>query len=390
MNKALRELAQRGLIYQCTNQRALEQHLNQSRSVYAGFDPTASSLHVGNLLMLLGLLHFQIAGHQPIALVGGATALIGDPSGKANERKRIDNPSLHSNQSKITRQLKMLLANGREYAKRRGFEVEKEALIVDNNEWYRNMSLMEFMDSVGRYSRIGQMINKDSVKSRLQSEEGLSYTEFSYQLFQAHDFWHLFREKDCTIQIGGSDQYGNITSGLELIRKKGASLGITKSDVCFGLTFPLLTTDSGEKFGKSEGNAIYMDSEHVSVYDFYNYFRKIPDSQVETLLQYFTLLPKKVIESTMYEHKISPKRQIAQRLLAAEVTELVHGVIDAKIAVAKSNFLFDKDLVEMKSPEIKHLFKDDENFTILPIGEIRDLANVIVKSGALASKCKSY
>ena len=163
MNKALRELAQRGLIYQCTNQRALEQHLNQSRSVYAGFDPTASSLHVGNLLMLLGLLHFQIAGHQPIALVGGATALIGDPSGKANERKRIDNPSLHSNQSKITRQLKMLLANGREYAKRRGFEVEKEALIVDNNEWYRNMSLMEFMDSVGRYSRIGQMINKDSV-----------------------------------------------------------------------------------------------------------------------------------------------------------------------------------------------------------------------------------
>ena len=227
-------------------------------------------------------------------------------------------------------------------------------------------------------------MNKESVKSRLQSEDGISYTEFSYQLFQSFDFWHLFSNRNCTVQIGGSDQYGNITAGLDLIKRKSLNL---EPDSCFGLTFPLLTTESGEKFGKSEGNAVFLDSSLLSIYDFYQFFRKVPDGQVCKLLKYLTLVPADHIDEIIKEHHITPKNQLAQRILAAEVTEMVHGLPDTQNAIAKARLLFDVDIHNVKASEIYTNFKNDSILLTVGQDEFHDLATIVVKSGALPSKC---
>jgi tyrosyl-tRNA synthetase len=319
-------LESRNLIFQTNNRIALKEHLGEAKSIYTGFDPTAKSLHVGNLLTIISLLHFQIGGHQAIALIGGATGSIGDPSGKSTEREVLDPKTLDNNINSIGNQLDLLFTNAKHYANRKGIEIDKPVKILNNRDWFKDMLLLDFIGNIGRHARVNSMMAKDSVKSRMDND-GISYAEFTYQLFQAYDFYHLFRNNNVSLQLGGSDQWGNITAGLDLIRRK-TDRSEDSEKHCFAVTIPLVTTSSGEKFGKSEGNAIWLDKTLLSTYNFYQYFRRTPDSEVEKLLTYFTLLTPKEIATIMDHHKVDSTDQMAQKVLASEVTELVHGSIN--------------------------------------------------------------
>lgn len=260
----------RNMVFQTTNPDALRKHLESSQTIYTGFDPTAKSLHVGNLLTIIGLLHFQMGGHQAIALVGGATGSIGDPSGKSTERIAMDSKQTLQYSNSITTQLQTVFENSRLYARERGYEIKNPVKIVNNIDWFKDIPLLEFINLVGRAFRVNSMIAKDSVKSRLNANDGISYSEFSYQLFQAFDFWHLYRHHQCSIQLGGSDQWGNITAGLDLIKKKEPTSKETETESnAFAITIPLVTTADGKKFGKSEGNAIWLNPDLLSVFEFY-------------------------------------------------------------------------------------------------------------------------
>eukprot|EP00842_Homolaphlyctis_polyrhiza_P001032 jgi/Hompol1/192/HPOL_005255-RA len=344
----LHSLESRGLLNDATSKSALA-HLLQSEAtvVYAGFDPTAQSLHVGNLLTIIAMLHFQLAGHQAIALIGGATGCIGDPSGKSSERQQLDPKTLQSNIEAISAQLESLFANASAYAaKHRPATASQTSLkpikILNNLDWFSKMSFLQFMSDVGRRARVSNMLARESVKSRLDSANGISFTEFTYQLLQAYDFWHLFSEHGCRIQLGGSDQWGNITAGTELIQKYVADKAVVKhpdaaravqavqrsgsiEHYAYGITIPLVTTASGEKFGKSAGNAVWLNEAMVSVFDFYQFFRRTPDSEVGRYLRFFTFLSNDVIAQLLSEHAIHPAKHLPQRALAFEVTELVHG-----------------------------------------------------------------
>lgn len=306
MKNIISALEARGFVDQITSDE-LRKAVEQPIRLYAGFDPTADSLHVGNLVGIVLLAWFQRFGHHPIALVGGATGLIGDPSGKSVERPLLDRESWLNNRKGIERDLRAVLDKGH------------PPLFVDNLDWTEKLSALDLLRDVGRYFRMGPMLAKESVRLRIDSPEGMSYTEFSYQILQANDFYHLFTQKKVVLQIGGSDQWGNITAGCELIRKK-------EGKTAYGLTFPLLLRSDGKKFGKSESGAIWLSPEKLSPYEFYQYFIRVPDDDVITMMKRLTFLEIEEIhrwERQMGEEGYTPNT--AQRRLAEAVTELVHG-----------------------------------------------------------------
>ncbi|KAJ3900691.1 tyrosine-tRNA ligase [Lentinula edodes] len=321
------ELSSRGFIQQVTSPTELENALRSRQVIYCGVDPTASSLHIGNLVPLMCLLHFQLHGHTIIPLIGGATGLIGDPSGRKTERGPANVAQIERNVGLLSESIKSFFRSGLLYAKSRlpsASDITSDPEVKSNLEWHQNFTMLEFLRVVGVHARVNTMLNKESVRTRLDSSAGISFTEFTYQLLQAYDFYHLHSAFGCTVQIGGSDQWGNIVAGLELINRLNPSKS-SEDQKAFGITTPLLTTASGEKFGKSAGNAIWLDPKLTSVFDLYQYFLKVEDADVEKYLKIFTFLPLSEIQMVMEVHKSEPDKRTAQRRLAAEVTELIHG-----------------------------------------------------------------
>ena len=303
------ELKLRGLVHDHTDQAEMMSALRKGGlSLYCGFDPTADSLHIGNLVPITGLMRFQRAGHRPIALIGGGTGMIGDPSGKSEERNLLSTEILEHNLKGIRAQFERFL----------DFDAgSNSARMVNNAEWLNEVRLIDFFRDVGKHFSIGYMMAKESVKSRI-AEAGISYTEFSYMALQAYDFLHLFEKENCTLQIGGSDQWGNITAGIELIRR-------VHGKPAWGMTFPLITTSDGRKFGKTEEGNIWLDPRRTSPYRFSQYWIQTDDRDVGRFLRYFTFLPIEEIEEIEKEHLKSPEKRAGQRRLSQELTTLVHG-----------------------------------------------------------------
>ncbi|MDA9056579.1 tyrosine--tRNA ligase [Flavobacteriaceae bacterium] len=307
-----------------------EEHLlEQMRSAYVGFDPTADSLHIGNLVPIMLLAHYQQCGHKPFALVGGATGMIGDPSGKSAERNFLDEKTLRHNQEAIKSQLAHFLDfdSGEKNA----------AVLVNNYDWMKDFSFLDFIRDVGKHITVNYMMAKDSVKNRISAEssDGMSFTEFTYQLVQGYDFLHLFKAHDCTIQMGGSDQWGNITTGTELIRRVGNGKG-------FAITCPLITKSDGSKFGKSEGGNVWLDAKRTSPYKFYQYWLNSSDDDAEKYIKIFTFLEENEIKSIIEAHKEQPHLRQLQKRLAQEITTMVHSQADFENAEKASTILYSK------------------------------------------------
>ena len=366
------ELTWRGMIH--TVMPGADEHLMESmRSAYVGFDPTADSLHIGNLVPIMLLAHYQRCGHKPVALVGGATGMIGDPSGKSDERNLLDEKTLRHNQDAIKNQLAHFL----------DFESDAEnaAILVNNYDWMKDFSFLEFIRDVGKHITVNYMMAKDSVKNRISSEssEGMSFTEFTYQLVQGYDFLHLYKANDCSIQMGGSDQWGNITTGTELIRRIGGGKG-------YALTCPLITKSDGSKFGKSEGGNVWLDPKRTSPYKFYQYWLNTSDVDAEKYIKIFTFLDQSTIEKLVEEHNEAPHMRLLQKRLAEEVTITVHSKEELDNAIKASNILFGKST----SDDLKTL--DSETFLDIfdgvPKAELSksELENGLDMIGALAAK----
>ncbi|MDR0229320.1 MAG: tyrosine--tRNA ligase, partial [Flavobacteriaceae bacterium] len=310
-----------------------EHLLEQMRAAYVGIDPTADSLHIGHLVGVMLLKHFQLAGHKPYALVGGATGMVGDPSGKSNERNLLDEEALRHNQNAIKEQLSRFLDFNS--------GAENAAVLVNNYDWMKDFSFLEFIRTVGKHITVNYMMAKDSVKKRLNGEfqDGMSFTEFCYQLMQGYDFLHLYKENNITLQMGGSDQWGNITTGTELIRR-------TISEKAYALTCPLITKADGTKFGKSEGGNIWLSAEYTSPYKFYQYWLNVADADAERYIKIFTFISKEDIEALVKEHAEAPHLRALQRRLAEEVTIMVHGQEQLDNAIKASNILFGNSSTE--------------------------------------------
>ncbi|WP_405199769.1 tyrosine--tRNA ligase [Christiangramia sp. LLG6405-1] len=324
----VKELTWRGMLHDTMP--GTEEHLMEAmRAAYVGIDPTADSLHIGHLVGVMMLRHFQLAGHKPYALVGGATGMIGDPSGKSAERNLLDEKTLRHNQDSLKEQLSRFLDFDSEH--------DNAAVLVNNYDWMKDFSFLEFIRDVGKHITVNYMMSKDSVKKRLSSESsvGMSFTEFTYQLVQGYDFLHLYRENDCTLQMGGSDQWGNITTGTELIRRIGDGKG-------YALTCPLITKADGTKFGKTEGGNIWLDKERTSPYKFYQYWLNTSDEDAEKYIKIFTFLSKEEIDSLIAEHKEAPHKRELQKQLGKQVTTMVHSEEDYNNALAASEVLFGK------------------------------------------------
>jgi len=326
------ELTWRGMLHDTMP--GAEEHLNQTmRSAYIGFDPTADSLHIGNLVPIMLLAHFQRCGHKPFALVGGATGMIGDPSGKSNERNLLDEKTLRHNQECVRKQLSQFLdfSSG----------VKNEATLLNNYDWMKKISFLDFIRDVGKHITVNYMMAKDSVKNRFSGEatEGMSFTEFTYQLVQGYDFLHLYKNENCTLQMGGSDQWGNITTGTELIRRVAGGKG-------FALTCPLITKSDGSKFGKSEGGNIWLDANRTSPYKFYQYWLNTSDEDAEKYIKIFTFLDEETIENLVKEHKETPHLRLLQKRLAEESTVTVHSQEELDNAIKASEVLFGKSTAD--------------------------------------------
>ena len=343
MSNIVNILGQRGLLSQSSLEVGeLADKLGKPVTLYAGFDPTADSLHIGHLLQIMVLSHFQRCGHRPIALVGGATAMIGDPSGKSEERNLLDEDSIAQNAAGIKRQLEQFL----------DFDCGgNAALLVNNGDWIGQFSFIEFLRDVGKYFRVGDMMGKESVRKRLHSESGMSFTEFSYQMLQSYDFLHLFREYQCRLQIGGEDQWGNITAGIDLVRKLEAA-------AVFGITSPLITKADGQKFGKTEGGAVWLDPKRTSPYDFYQYWIRCDDRDVIKLLKFFTFLPLDQIADLEREFTDAPEKRQAQTVLAEEVTSLVHGADELEKVQKASRVLFGEEISGLNDHDLQTIFSD--------------------------------
>jgi tyrosyl-tRNA synthetase len=319
------ELEWRGLVADCTDREELKKRLETPVTLYCGFDPTADSLHAGNLVPLLALRRFQLLGHHPIAVAGGATGSIGDPSGKTAERQLLSRETLDANIARVKDQLRRLL----------DFDAPANpARLLDNADWTRPVSYLDFLRDVGKHFSVNQMVAKESVRARMEDREaGISYTEFSYMLLQAFDFYHLRKELNCELQIGGSDQWGNITAGIDLIRKKcGAG--------AWGLTMPLITNADGTKFGKTAAGAIWVDAAKTSVYRFYQFWIRTDDRDVLRYLNYFTFLSREEIAALAAEHAAKPEGRAAHKALARAMTGLVHGASATAEAERASDILF--------------------------------------------------
>ena len=370
MPSILETLQARGLFEAMTSPE-LAAHVRQPTTVYAGFDPTSRSLQIGNLVAVMGLAHFQRAGHKVVALVGGATGMIGDPSGKSQERPLLSAADVAANVEGIRENLGRFL----------DFESRAvPAKIVNNQEWMHGFSYIDFLREVGKHFRMGAMLARESVRARLESTEGMSYTEFSYQLLQAYDFLHLCDTEGCRIQIGGSDQWGNITAGTDLIRR-------LRGVEAFGLTFPILCDHTGAKFGKSAGNAVYLDATRTSCYDFYQYFLRSDDQDVIRYLKMLTFLPLESIEAIEEATRTAPDQRLAQRTLAEELTRMVHGENGLRSAEQASAALFGGTLAGLNAVDLLAVFTQAPS-SELPRAQVvgQPLVDVAVAAGLVSSK----
>jgi tyrosyl-tRNA synthetase len=370
----LEELKWRGLVADCTDASELAKKISAPITLYCGFDPTADSLHVGNLVPLLALRRFQLLGHHPIAVAGGATGMIGDPSGKTQERQLLTPEVLAHNISRVKEQLKRLL----------DFDAKKNpARLVDNASWTANVSYLDFLRDIGKHFSVNQMVAKESVRARMEDREaGISYTEFSYMLLQAFDFLVLCEKHGCELQIGGSDQWGNITAGIDLIRKK---LGKT----AFGLTLPLITNADGTKFGKTEAGAVWLDPKRTSVYKFYQFWINTDDRDVIRYLKFFTFLSKDEIAALEKKHAENPGLREAHKALAKAVTDLIHGENATAEAVRASDILFGGELKGVAESTFSEIVgevptKEIEKSKLDGAGLL--LAELLVYSGLCSSK----
>lgn len=366
------ELTWRAMVH--TVMPGAEEHLMEGmRSAYVGFDPTADSLHIGNLVPIMLLAHYQRCGHKPVALVGGATGMIGDPSGKSSERNLLDEKTLRHNQEAIKKQLAHFL----------DFEsnAKNAAILVNNYDWMKNFSFLEFIRDVGKHITVNYMMAKDSVKNRISSEasEGMSFTEFTYQLVQGYDFLHLYKEKDCTIQMGGSDQWGNITTGTELIRRIESGKG-------YAITCPLITKSDGSKFGKSEGGNVWLDAHRTSPYKFYQYWLNSSDEDAEKYIKIFTFLDEDEINALVKTHNEAPHLRVLQKRLAEEITTMVHSKDDLENAIKASAILFgnstSEDLKQLNEQTFLDVFDGVPQKQI----EKKDIENGLDIIAALAEK----
>lgn len=371
MGSILDCLEERGLLDNITSP-DLKEHLQTPRKVYCGFDPTADSLHVGSLLPMIVLRWFQKFGHTPVVILGGATGKIGDPSGKSTERPLLTTEAIEYNVSRIRRHFEAVLDF---------FHMKNRPLLLNNNDWFSTFSLVDFLRDVGKHFRLGTMLAKESVKSRLQSEEGISFTEFTYQILQSYDFYHLYKEHQVSLQIGGSDQWGNITEGVDLVRR-------FCSQQAFGLTMPLLTRSDGKKFGKSEQGAVWLSSDRCSYYEFYQYFMRIPDLDVIRMLKMLTFLDLseiKSLEAKMKQADYVPNT--AQKKLAEEVTRLVHGEEGLSHAIQVTETASPGAKTKLDVETLSALAKEIDSAEV-SLQEMVDkkLVELFVQTGFLASR----
>ena len=363
----IEELRWRGMIHDIMP--GTEKALNdKTSSGYIGFDPTADSLHVGHLVQIMTLVHFQLAGHKPYALVGGATGMVGDPSGKSKERNLLNAETLNHNVACVKQQLEKFLRFGSD---------ANAAEMVNNYDWFKDFSFLDFIRDVGKHISINYMLSKDSVKSRL--ETGLSFTEFSYQLVQGYDFYYLNEHKNCILQLGGSDQWGNIVTGTELIRRKSGK-------EAYAVTTPLITKADGTKFGKTEGGSVWLDPLKTTPYQFYQFWLNASDLDAANYIRIFTLKSKNEIDNIIVLHEEAPHLRLLQKELAEDITLRVHGKEDLENAIIASNILFGKstsaDLMGLNEQDFLSIFEGVPQVTILA----SDLNNGLTIVDALSSK----
>ncbi len=378
MDNFISEIKWRGLIHDSTP--GIEKFLSENkRTAYIGFDPTSDSLHIGNLVPIMLLSHFQKYGHKPIALIGGATGMIGDPSGKSSERNLLDEDKLRFNQKAIKNQLSKFLSFDK--------KMSNMALILNNYDWMKDFSFLNFIRDIGKHITVNYMMSKDSVKNRISSESGsgMSFTEFTYQIVQGYDFLFLNRNYNCLIQMGGSDQWGNITTGMELLRRIDGKKG-------YAITCPLITKSDGSKFGKSEGDNIWLDSKKTSVYKFYQYWLNTSDDDAKDYIKTFTFLDKKQVEKIIFKHELEPHLRLLQKTLASEITKLVHSEKELINSIKASEVLFSKDFLNDINKIDEALFLDIfegvpiANITLNEINNGIDIIRLLFeKSGFLSS-----
>jgi tyrosyl-tRNA synthetase len=359
-------LQERGFIEAITSEE-LKKETEKPLKVYCGFDPTSDSLHVGNMVGLMGLAWFQKCGHTPVAIVGGATGMIGDPSGKAAERQLLDQPTIEKNLNGIKKNIETIL--------------KTQTQILNNYDWFKQFPLIDFLRDVGKHFRIGPMLAKDSVKARMTSEEGMSFTEFTYQILQGYDFFHLFQNYGVTVQLGGSDQWGNITAGTDLIRK-------LVGKPVFGLTFPLLVRSDGQKFGKSEKGAIWLSADKLSPYEFYQYMFRISDADVIQLMRLLTFM--EMAEIRRYEQMMKQSDYVpntAQKRLAEEITQIVHGQDGLKIALKVTEGAAPGSTTALDTQVLEAIAEDMPSH-ILSLADILEakLVDLLVQTGLQTSK----
>ncbi|WPU93021.1 tyrosine--tRNA ligase [Mucilaginibacter sabulilitoris] len=356
------ELRWRGMLH--TEMPGTEEMLNKGMaSGYIGFDPTADSLHVGHLTQIMTLIHFQRAGHKPYALVGGATGMVGDPSGKSQERNLLSEDVLQHNLEAVQKQLAKFLDFN---------SGTNSAEMVNNYDWFKNFTFLDFIRDVGKHITVNYMMAKDSVKKRLEGDTGMSFTEFTYQLVQGYDFYYLWKHHNCTLQMGGSDQWGNIVTGSELIRRK-------EGGEAFALTTQLIKKADGTKFGKTESGAVWLDAERTSPYQFYQFWLNTTDVDARSYIRIFTLFDREVIEAVEAEHDAAPHTRALQKALAKDITIRVHGEAEYEKAIKSSEFLFGnvgiEFLNELNEAEVLGLFDGVPNFTI-SLTELEEGINV--------------
>lgn len=371
MNSVYDVLEQRGFISQCTDENLREMLAKEKFTVYAGFDPTADSLHLGHIVPVMGLRHFQQAGHRILLVVGGATGMVGDPSGRSEERKLLTIEKVQQNIECVRDQ----------FARYLDLEGENPAVILNNYDWISKMSFIDWLRDVGKYFTINYMLAKDSVSRRIDSEQGISFTEFSYMTMQAYDFLHLFNTYDCRLEVGGNDQWGNITAGTDLIRKM-------HQQQAYGITFPLIMSSSGEKYGKSAGNAIWLDPKRTSPWDFYQYFVRQEDVDVIRFLKVYTFVPVEEIRELEQATANAPEARAAQKRLAYEVTQLVHGEAIAKEMVRAAEVVYHSEIKDLSDATLAAVFASVHPVEVkrTALSEGIDFIEFLASSGICQSK----
>jgi tyrosyl-tRNA synthetase len=367
-------LEERGFIAQCTDDELRTKLADRKYTVYVGFDPTADSLHLGHLVPVMGLAHFQRHGHHVLVVVGGATGMVGDPSGRSDERNLLTPEQAAHNVAGVKKQLARFL----------DFAGDNPAVMLNNMDWIGAMSFIDWLRDVGKYFTINYMLAKDSIQSRLGSDQGISYTEFSYMTMQAYDFLYLFDQHGCTLQAGGNDQWGNITAGIDLIRK-------LRQQPAYGLTFPLIMTATGEKFGKSAGNALWLDPARTSPWDFYQYLVRQDDRDVIGLLKTYTFVPMDEIRQLEEELKTAPELRRAQKKLAFEVTQMIHGQDVAEEMVRAAEVVYHAEIKDLSDATLSAVFASvpSTNLTWKELDAGLDLFELLTRTGLVPSKSEA-